>query len=75
MSNIIVAKIHNNTLGKCISVETLEDGKELIKSWAGEQFQRPLTQDELDSLEEVLEVYNDEDSDNHYTFTIGILEQ
>ena len=75
MSNIIVAKIHNNTLGKCISVDSIETGKDLIKSWVGEQFSRPLNEDELEGLENELEVYNDEDTDNIFTFSIGILEQ
>jgi len=74
MSNIIVARIHNNTLGKCIFVNTIEEGKELIKSWASEQFSRSLNEDELESLENDLDVYNDEDADNVYTFSIAIVE-
>jgi hypothetical protein len=79
MSNIIVAKIHNQSLGKCFFVETIEEGKELIKSWWHDQFGFPLenTDEEsrLDDLEDQLECYNSDDHDNHYTFSIGIVEQ
>jgi hypothetical protein len=74
MSNIIVAKIHNQSLGKCVFVDTVEDGKNVIRDWFFEQFDRVINADEIDTLENQLEVYNDEDSDNNFTFSIGIIE-
>jgi hypothetical protein len=93
--NIFVAKIHNNSLGSCISIESYEEGKVLIRKMAEEQFQRPLTESELavakrknrmaiqrrlrihrirQSIEDEMELYNDDDADNVYTFSIGAAE-
>lgn len=71
---IIAARIHNSSLGKTVTVESIEAGQKLIKEWAEEQFGRELTHEENDGLENELEIYNDEDGDNIYTFAIGICE-
>ena len=71
---MFVAKIHNNSLGSCISIESYEEGKVLIRKMAEEQFQRPLTESELASIEDEMELYNDDDADNVYTFSIGAAE-
>jgi len=70
----IIAKIHNNSLGTVRQVASEEEGKDIIRAWAEEQFQRPLTDDETDDLNDRLEIYNEEDSDNIYTFSIGAVE-
>jgi hypothetical protein len=78
MSNIFVTKIHNQSLGRCFYVKTIEEGQELIKSWWYAQFGFPLENTDksprLDNLEDQLECYNDDDHNNHYTFSIGIVE-
>lgn len=70
----IVCRIHNNSLGKTIAVENEDEGKDVLRGWAEEQFQRPLTDTEIDDLNDKLEIYNDEDSDNLFTFSLGIVE-
>ena len=79
MSNIIVTQIHNNSLGKCFFVETIEEGKDLIKSWWANEFgfylENTDEESRLDDLEDQLECYNNDDMDNLYTFSIGIVEQ
>lgn len=72
--NYIACKIHNNSLGKTIAVDSETMGKALIQTWAEEQFGRPLTDEEINNLDDTLEIYNDEDSDNIYTFSLGIVE-
>ena len=72
--NMFVAKIHNNSLGACISIESYDAGKALIKKMAEEQFQRPLTESELEDIDDNMELYNDDDADNVYTFSIGAAE-
>lgn len=74
MKNMIACRIHNNSLGRCLAVSDEEAGKATLKEWAEEQFGRPLTNDEKESLENSLEIYNDEDPDNIYTFSLGIVE-
>ncbi|MCK9433724.1 MAG: hypothetical protein M0R32_02620 [Candidatus Cloacimonetes bacterium] len=71
----IAAKIHNQALGKVVECPDEDFAKKIIKDWAEEQFQRPLNEDEEKSLENELEIYNDEDPDNLYTFSIGITER
>ena len=74
MKNLIVCRIHNNSLGKVLSVSSEEEGKDIIRGWAEEQFQRPLKDEEIDDLNDKLEIFNNEDSDNIFTFSLGIVE-
>lgn len=71
---MFVAKIHNNSLGACYEVESEEKGIELIQEMAEIQLERPLTDEEMGDLYNYLEVTNFEDTDNHYTWAIGIIE-
>ena len=70
----IVAKIHNNSLGKVVQAKDEADAKDIAKGWAEEQFQRPLTDEEVDDLENTFEVYNEDDADNLHCISIGIVE-
>lgn len=70
----IVARIHNNSLGRVIEVSSEEEGKNIIRGMAEEQFGRPLTDEEIDDLHDKLEIYNEEDSDNLFCFSLGIVE-
>lgn len=70
----IVAEIHNNSLGKVKEVESIEEGKDIARGWAEEQLQRDLTDEEIDGLENDLEIYDDSDCDNLWTFSIGMTE-
>ena len=72
--NMFVAKIHNNSLGACISIESYDEGKTLIKKMAEEQFGRPLTESELEDIDDKMELYNDDDMDNVYTFSVSAAE-
>lgn len=71
MDNLFVARIHNNRLGSCVMVGTITDGINLIREYVQNQFNRELTADENDRLENDYEFYNDDDADNIVTFTIG----
>ena len=73
MDNLFVARIHNNTLGSCVMVGTITDGINLIREYVQDQFNRELTADENDRLENDYESYNDDDADNIFTFSIGSL--
>ena len=70
----IVAKIHNNSLGRTVEVSSEAEGKDILRGWAEEQFQRPLEDEEIDDIENNLEIYNEDDSDNIFCFSIGIVE-
>ena len=70
---IFVAKIHNNSLGACIPVNSYDEGIDLIKGMAVEQLNRELTDEEIDDVINSYELYNDEDSDNIYTWSVGIM--
>jgi hypothetical protein len=73
MENLFVARIHNNRLGSCVMVGTITDGVNLIREYVKDQFGRDLTAEENDMLENDYEFYNDDDSDNIVSFSIGSL--
>jgi len=73
MDNLFVARIHNNRLGSCVMVGTITNGINLIREYVQDQFNRELTADENDRLENDYEFYNDDDADNIFTFSIGSL--
>ena len=73
MDNLFVARIHNNSLGSCVMVETIEEGLNLIRQYVKDQFNRELTTEENDILENNNEFYNDDDVENIVTFSVGTL--
>lgn len=71
----IAVRIHNNSLGRCVECPDGEaEAKDIIRGWAEEQFGRPLTEEEIKGLEDSMDIYNEEDADNIYCFSIGITE-
>ena len=73
MNNLFVARIHNNSLGYCVIVGTIEEGLNLIRQYVKDQFNRELTTEENDILENNNEFYNDDDVENIVTFSVGTL--
>jgi hypothetical protein len=71
---LFVCVIHNNSLGACTAVSSWDEAKIRLKELAENQFQRPLNTEEIESLENEFEIYNDEDADNVYTFSTGVIE-
>jgi hypothetical protein len=63
-------KIHNQSVSNVFICDTEEDAKNVIRDIFFEQFQRVMNDEEIDDLEDRLEVYNDEDHDNQFTFSI-----
>ncbi len=70
---MFVARIHNNSLGICIEVDTYQDGVEIILQWATDQG-LTLDDDDLIALENELEYTNDDDESNIFTFSFGELQ-
>ncbi len=70
----IAVKIHNNALGKVFSCESEEEAKEFVKGMAEEQFGRKLTEEEEEELKNNLEIYDDSDQNNIYSFSVGLIE-
>lgn len=71
---LFVAKIHNNSLGACVRIATWDEGIALIKGMATEQLNRELTDEEINCINNSYELYDDSDSDNIWTFSIGEVE-
>ena len=71
---MIVVDIHNARLGSVFEVDSLEEGKSAIKKLAENKLQRVLNDQENESLENELEVYNEEDADNVWSFSMGLVE-
>ena len=69
-----VIKIHNNSLSKITLTKDEQDAKDMCISWAESQFERELDDDEIDDFDNDLEIFNDDDPDNIYCFTIAIAE-
>jgi hypothetical protein len=74
MKTIIVTDIHNDRLGNVFLVESLEEGLSVIKELAESKLLRKLNDEENELLESNLEVYNDDDSDNAWSYSIGFAE-
>jgi hypothetical protein len=74
MKTIIVADIHNTHLGNIFLVESLEEGLSVIKKLAESKLLRKLNDEENESLKSDLEVYNDDDPDNIWSYSIGFAE-
>ncbi len=72
--DIIVADIHNARLGSVFGVESVEKGQAIVKKLAEDKLQRELNDEENESLENYLEVYNEEDIDNVWSFSIGLVQ-
>jgi hypothetical protein len=70
----VVVKIHNQSLGKVIEVDSIEKGFNIIHEWFKDQFDRVMCDDELDDLENLMEINIEEDDVNQYTFAVGIIE-
>jgi mannitol/fructose-specific phosphotransferase system IIA component (Ntr-type) len=70
---MFVCKIHNNSLGRCVQVNSWEQAVKQIKDWCDES-DFVLTKDDLVSIEETGEYYNDDDSDNIVTYSVGVFD-
>lgn len=71
---MIVVGIHNDRVGTAFEVDGLAGGRLAIKKLAENKLQRILNDQENESLENELEVYNEEDMDNVWSFSIGLVE-
>lgn len=69
----IIVRIHNSSLAYAQEVSSVEEGKSVIQEQFLDHIGRVMNYDELDTLDNMMEVYNDDDHDNTYTFSIGIL--
>jgi hypothetical protein len=74
MQTIIVASVHNNRLGPCINVDSFDDGKEQVKQLSKEKLVRDLTLEEIEEIDNNGEFYCDEDSNNVWSYSVGIVE-
>ena len=71
---MIVVDIHNAHLGSVFEVDSLAEGKSAIKKLAEHKLSRELNKEENESLENELEVYNEEDADNVWSFSMGLVQ-
>jgi len=71
---MFVARIHNNSLGSCTPVDNWEAGVQLVKTLSEEQLERELDQDETDALENEGHVFSEDDADNIWCISIGMLD-
>ncbi len=74
MKQHVICKIHNSSLGSVQMSYDENEAKDIVRGMAEEQFGRALTDEEIDDLNDKLEILNDEDPDNIYCFSIGILD-
>lgn len=72
---LIVAVIHNQSLNKVQEVSSIDEGKLAIRDLFAAQMGRVVNDEETDDLEDFLEICNMDDAENHWTFSIGIVEK
>lgn len=70
----LVIVIHNNTVLSVQEAKNKSEAKNLIRDMFFNQFGRVISDEETDDLEDRLEIYNDDDHDNHYTFSINFID-
>lgn len=70
-----VARIHNNSLGSVTEVASYADGVTAIGEMVKNQFNRELTPEEQEDVDNTGEFYNNEDHNNVFTFSIGTLDR
>lgn len=75
MSAVIVVSIHNNSLGKVISVNTLEDGYTAVKQLSAEKLGRELTDEEKDGIDINAEFHHEDDADNAWSYAVGVVDE
>jgi hypothetical protein len=71
---MFVTRIHNNSLGSCVPVNSYEEGEQLIRQWVKDYFGRDISEVENEDLVNTREFYSADDIDNIITFTIGIVQ-
>lgn len=70
----VVTKIHNNSLSRIFQVVDEQAGIAAIKKSVEEQLDRELEDDEIKTLENDGEFYNDEDFENIYCWSLSFVE-
>lgn len=73
MNQLFVAEIHNNSLGNTIAVDSELEGLNLIRDLAAQKLGRPLSDEENDQINDFREIYDESDSDNLWTISLGSL--
>jgi predicted transcriptional regulator YdeE len=67
---MIVARIHNNSIGQVFNCDDEEHGKEMIRTMVQMQFRRHLSEEEEEILENNLDFSYEQDDDNSFCFSI-----
>ena len=70
----IATKIHNQSLGIVYLLDTFEEALAKAHEIAINTLDRDLFESELFDLEEQGELFVEDDHDNQYTFSIGVIE-
>lgn len=75
MKNIpIVVDIHNNVLGDTVAAESMDEAKELALDMAKYKLNRELNDEEISNFHNMLEIVNEDDADNIWCISIGMIE-
>lgn len=73
MDIYIVADIHNNSLVMTHAAKTVEEALELSKNMAQTKLGRELTEEEESSLADSYEIFAEDDPDNIWCITVGMV--
>jgi len=71
---LIVASIHNNSLGSVISVDSIDEGNKNVIQLSEEKLGRKLTDEEIEEVTDTNQFYCEEDSDNVWSISVGSVE-
>ncbi len=71
---LAVIKVHNNEIGRCISVETQDEGESLIVELVKEKLGRDLTSNELSTIANDMEHFCEDDQDNQWAIGLAEIE-
>lgn len=73
MQEIVVIKIRNSSVSSVYKADSVENAKGLVKDLFFAQFNRSLNEKEEEELELFMELSNDEEHDNYFTFSIAFV--
>ena len=69
----LIIKLHNMSVSNVIQTSSEETAKLMIRDMFFEKIGRVMSDEEIDDLEDHLEITNDDDHDNHFTWSINSL--
>jgi hypothetical protein len=74
MKTFAVVLIHNQSVSSVHGVNSEQEGLEVIKKMIQIILNRDITEEEIEEFDTLMEIYDDSDHDNVYTFSVNYVD-